>query len=1098
MGIFINNQKRRREYQTIQDLQSQIQSKLSDPGVSEDAKQAAQDALQALSSNISQQNMRKAVARQYTIDQMNTILTSLNSTSSLYKPTYVQAGPLRRIEIFDPTVLEDPLEIQGVDPVKKERIQAFAQNLATELKKYQTMLSDDSIALEGWNVDNTTKIGQWLQDIALKDNMTETELDTKIEQMGRIVKSLEHAGLIGSHSAYFSSFAPQEEEVEEEGPAADEKKIFRYGINEYEETSYPGPVGEIFTQKGYKVGKLGDNYYLFNATGPETITGGTDNFVLDPTHPAYKYAWYAAPDGKLTVGQVDDMNFRNLIGEDTFQQLRTNIINEHKSKFPIEYYAAQGGKDIWDFSNYMRDEGAGAGIHIYESPLTWEGPEFLIPWDKIFGHIPDWQQYFNYAGNTDRDEYGNPINNQYANKHHYIQNAELPKKEDLASDKEFEQFLQTVIQEHTTIGQLGATRSSDLEQLLTQTVAFMIRDKENLKNNINADKRLPNTIFNGNELNIPRKDKKMLKETLEAGGYNFEALPFYVLLWEYYLKKYPKIGRRIFLNIIKRQKMSEYNPEVDPKNAYNEYQVFKTKIAKGKNGMVLRLKPGGQTIQTIPSLVDFSQYDQTTPIQAFFDSDYDVRKETTVNGSDTTEYMWSVDDFNRRWQNRVTSSLPLVGVADPDTERGKVLSLDDIFKDPDTRNPLILRALSIGSDLAGAFASFGTGPGTAVALGTGLASTGLEYWADWIDPTVSKEERRRNLGVNAGLTAVGAVPGMKFIQTAGKGVDLIRTLCKLVGGASALIGGLGIAAQATDRVQEWAANPDSREFTQEDLMLIMQIISAFIQCATASKQKSKLNDAVAKTTVEGRRDVPFVGTDGQTVYVSMTEAQYKNYLNAGRNASTDKGKVALNEAKSYLSDVDAAKLQGNDPQFGNFGQVIDRWRTPLFDGSSWWNPLHYKDALTGNILRGTVRPEVANTPELPGPVKWAGVRQDASPSLNAPSVTSTPATSGKAGSVEVYNGRVGQRDKKGRLTFKGLDFETAQAQKYARETTVPKEAREKGEKLNGEDFKQAMQHLGVGVPDGVTPKGGYVYNNKLYWWKQGGKLNRLSQYLNNK
>jgi hypothetical protein len=40
----------------------------------------------------------------------------------------------------------------------------------------------------------------------------------------------------------------------------------------------------------------------------------------------------------------------------------------------------------------------------------------------------------------------------------------------------------------------------------------------------------------------------------------------------------------------------------------------------------------------------------------------------------------------------------------------------------------------------------------------------------------------------------------------------------------------------------------------------------------------------------------------------MTEAQYKNYLNAGRNASTDKGKTALNEAKSYLSDTDASKL----------------------------------------------------------------------------------------------------------------------------------------------------------------------------------------------
>ena len=155
----------------------------------------------------------------------------------------------------------------------------------------------------------------------------------------------------------------------------------------------------------------------------------------------------------------------------------------------------------------------------------------------------------------------------------------------------------------------------------------------------------------------------------------------------------------------------------------------------------------------------------------------------------------------------------------------------------------------------------------------------------------------------------------------------------------------------------------------------------------------------------------------------MTEAQYKNYLNAGRGASADKGKVALAEAKSLVG-ADADKLQGNDPAFGNF-RFIDRWRTPLFDGSSWYNPLYYKDALTGNILRGTVRPEVANTPELPGPVKWAGVRQDASPSLNAPAVTSTPAASGKAGSIEVYNGRVGQRDKKGRLIFKGLDFETA-------------------------------------------------------------------------
>ena len=46
-----------------------------------------------------------------------------------------------------------------------------------------------------------------------------------------------------------------------------------------------------------------------------------------------------------------------------------------------------------------------------------------------------------------------------------------------------------------------------------------------------------------------------------------------------------------------------------------------------------------------------------------------------------------------------------------------------------------------------------------------------------------------------------------------------------------------------------------------------------------------------------------------------------------------------------------------------------------------------------------------------------GVRQDASPSLNAPTVTTHLPHLVKLGSIEVYNGRVGQRDKKGRPYF---------------------------------------------------------------------------------
>jgi hypothetical protein len=60
------------------------------------------------------------------------------------------------------------------------------------------------------------------------------------------------------------------------------------------------------------------------------------------------------------------------------------------------------------------------------------------------------------------------------------------------------------------------------------------------------------------------------------------------LLYNYLFIKHPKVAKRLLMNIIQRKKMSSYEPDVDPQNAYG----YMKDILKAKQGGVLKLQRG--------------------------------------------------------------------------------------------------------------------------------------------------------------------------------------------------------------------------------------------------------------------------------------------------------------------------------------------------------------------------------------------------------------------------------------------------------------------------------------------------------------------------
>lgn len=152
-----------------------------------------------------------------------------------------------------------------------------------------------------------------------------------------------------------------------------------------------------------------------------------------------------------------------------------------------------------------------------------------------------------------------------------------------------------------------------------------------------------------------------------------------------------------------------------------------------------------------------------------------------------------------------------------------------------------LRATALATDvvgLIGAMTSAATeGVGSAVAVGAGFASMGLDAIADFTDRKVSAGQAWKNLGINAGLAIAAAVGG--------KAPKIVKSAVKMIPKAMMAIGTAGIVLDP--EVQKTAAKITKGEnLNINDWKNINIILRTAIGIGTVSATKRGSNKALKK------------------------------------------------------------------------------------------------------------------------------------------------------------------------------------------------------------------------------------------------------------
>jgi hypothetical protein len=99
-----------------------------------------------------------------------------------------------------------------------------------------------------------------------------------------------------------------------------------------------------------------------------------------------------------------------------------------------------------------------------------------------------------------------------------------------------------------------------------------------------------------------------------------------------------------------------------------------------------------------------------------------------------------------------------------------------------------------------------------------------ELGADAFDKSVSRKDMLANAGMNTGFAVLGLIPDAKAMTTASKSLKFLSRLAKRAGGIGAIIGVGNLASEDIQRLNQLINNPETREFTRDDLMLIFNTI----------------------------------------------------------------------------------------------------------------------------------------------------------------------------------------------------------------------------------------------------------------------------------
>ena len=285
----------------------------------------------------------------------------------------------------------------------------------------------------------------------------------------------------------------------------------------------------------------------------------------------------------------------------------------------------------------------------------------------------------------------------------------------------------------------------------------------------------------------------------------------------------------------------------------------------------------------------------------------------------------------------VKSSTPMLSDDEDKKSDSKIQQVKDAEKDEGFkwRTEDTLRTIALLSDLAGGFSSNAVGVGTAVSLGTGVLSTLLDFSADTIDKSVSDDQRRKNAYMNSGVAVLGAIPDAKFLTTGSKALKFISNIARRAGGIAALVGDLNLGKQDYERIKELVNNPDSHQFTSDDLRLIFYTLQGIyglrktgISAIGIKGKQGNKQKAISKAITQENRVIPLKNKEGKMEYVPMSETDFKEIVKKGRSEGTEAANKLMREKLGEKVADDAVMPI-------DFGEnIVGRWLHSTMDNSA--------------------------------------------------------------------------------------------------------------------------------------------------------------------
>ena len=901
MGIFINNQNRREDYDQIAQLQNQINSYLANPNVDESAKSSARKQLEELSANVSTYGSRKE-ARKFAISTLNSIASSLK-TSEDYTPEYVTpSAGLPYIETFKPEMVSNRYNVAGVKPDLNKTVREFSDFLAQQLTHAQGVLSDNSKVLYGWNKANTNQIQTWLTELA-KQPATDQAAKEKISYIGNvIVNALANEGLA---QAFENKFAPWLEGSDEykAAQAAAAVEAQKAAKNPKDLAAYP-----TLTSKGYIFEKGSDGKYIAYKVKEDGTKGDAVNqedgyMNPDFTSNGYKSGWIIGPNGVVTlINDFSDVTtYRDYLQTEGWKQAIKNAKDALEKKYPKAFNftntfnqnpfgegIAHGNKNFVDLSYYFPGVGYVLGVQKDTDVKNFEGYNWNEE-DREFYVSKDGQNWeivkgmaavrtllglnegagFKYEG---ADILADP---DIDNRSQFNRNRYLEKPDDWDRVPTFS----------STVGSNYSSYGYDSEQqLITDLVTF-----------INPEKF---EEFGKKEGSAKVDKLRQFKDVLSK---NNNEKTFYKWL---FLKAQAlglpehELGAILFRFMY---------PDIPLEWTRKQIEDYLDSPTQHKQGGVLKLSTGGT-----PFYMKYVSGSESKP----------KIEETEIEGDDESETSFAdlyarAEANGRSVEGQEKGETEFTGTAKQ--------SLSKVLDDP----AMQWRLGALAADVLGLVSSFVPGYGTAAAGVLGAASFAADLKANSLDKSMTQKEKWINGLTNLGLGVVGLIPG-------GKAWKIIKSLA-IYGPTLVGLGMMG--PESLSKIKK--ANDGSYNLTYDDWKEIAASVSmiAGLSSNAVSGVKMRMLKYKPDETIKGYT-IKDISTKKE---YDLTPAEVERIAQIGE---TKGQKAAIKEIKSILKKKSKYANQADEINKSNFdieyGSPLGKERTKI----GWWGSKHFLNRTT--------------------------------------------------------------------------------------------------------------------------------------------------------